>query len=386
MYDGAVQSDCIKIQLMPKQNSQDSNQLLSTADMVEHAQSLFADGMVDAADRLFRTILEKDKTSAAALRGRAVIAETRGHKKRAARFSQKANEQEAEDHCTAAEKASDAALYPKAIECYQKALAAIADNLDAIWGIAECYASLDERDEAASWYQRYLDIEPDEPEALHMLSAMGVAVAPERASDGYVATLFDRFAPDFDDQLTGELEYQVPSILAETAKDYCTSANGDLDILDLGCGTGLCGEAVKDLAKRLDGVDLSGEMLKLARKRRVYKTLTKSEVVTYMDKTRRSYDLVLGADVFVYFGLLDELFVSVANVLKPGGLVIFSLEAHDGTDFTLTASGRYAHGRSYVRDCAQAAGFRERSVNNEKLRIEYGEPVSGDIWVFQNPD
>jgi len=349
VYDGAVQSDCIKIQLMPKQNSQDSNQLLSTADMVEHAQSLFADGMVDAADRLFRTILEKDKTSAAALRGRAVIAETRGHKKRAARFSQKANEQEAEDHCTAAEKASDAALYPKAIECYQKALAAIADNLDAIWGIAECYASLG-------------------------------------ASDGYVATLFDRFAPDFDDQLTGELEYQVPSILAETAKDYCTSANGDLDILDLGCGTGLCGEAVKDLAKRLDGVDLSGEMLKLARKRRVYKTLTKSEVVTYMDKTRRSYDLVLGADVFVYFGLLDELFVSVANVLKPGGLVIFSLEAHDGTDFTLTASGRYAHGRSYVRDCAQAAGFRERSVNNEKLRIEYGEPVSGDIWVFQNPD
>ena len=144
------------------------------------------------------------------MRGRAAVAETRGHKKRAARFSQKANEQEAEDHCSAAEKASDDALYPKAIECYEKALAVVTDNLDAIWGIAESYAALDERDEAASWYQRYLDIEPDEPEALHMLSAMGVAAAPERASDGYVATLFDRFAPDFDDQLTGELEYQVP--------------------------------------------------------------------------------------------------------------------------------------------------------------------------------
>jgi predicted TPR repeat methyltransferase len=371
---------------MPKPNNQESNRLLSTADMVEHAQSLLADGMFDAADRLFRAILEKDKECLAALRGRAAIAETRGHKRRAARWTQKASEQEAEDHCNAAEKASDDALYPKAIECYKKALAVVPDNLDAIWGIAECYASLGERDETASWYQRYLDIEPNEPEALHMLSAMGVAEAPERASDGYVATLFDRFAPDFDDQLTGELEYQVPSILAETAKDYSSSANGDLDILDLGCGTGLCGEAVKDLARRIDGVDLSGEMLKLARKRRVYKTLTKSEVVAYMDKTRRSYDLVLGADVFVYFGLLDELFVSVANVLKPGGVVIFSLEAQEGASFELTASGRYAHGRTYVRDAAQIAGLKERSVNSEKLRIEYGEPVRGDIWVFQSSD
>ena len=371
---------------MPKQNNQESNRLLSTADMVEHAQSLLADGMFDAADRLFRAVLEKDKESLAALQGRVVAAEARGHKKCAVGLSQKANEQEADDHCTAAEKASDDALYPKAIECYKNALAVIVDNLDAIWGIAECYASLGERDEAASWYQRYLDIEPDEPEALHMLSAMGVTVMPERASDGYVATLFDRFAPDFDDQLTGELEYQVPRILAETAKDYSSSAKGELDILDLGCGTGLCGVAVKDLAKRIDGVDLSGEMLKLARKRRVYKTLTKLEVVAYMDKTRRSYDLVLGADVFVYFGLLDELFASVADVLKPGGLAIFSLEAYQEAGFELTASGRYAHGRTYVRDAALAARLKERSVNSEKLRIEYGKPVLGDIWVFQNPD
>jgi predicted TPR repeat methyltransferase len=354
--------------------------------MVEHAQSLLTDEMFDAADRLFRAALEQDKRSVSALRGRATVAEMRGHKKRAARFSQKANEQEAEDHCTAAEKASDDALYPQAIKCYQKALVVVADNLDAIWGIAECYASLGERDQAASWYQRYLDIEPDEPEALHMLSAMGVAEAPERASDGYVSTLFDRFAPDFDDQLTGELEYQAPTILAETAKENFPAANGDLEILDLGCGTGLSGLAIKDLGKRIDGVDLSGEMLKLARKRQIYKTLTKSEVVAYLHKTRRSYDLVLGADVFVYFGLLDELFTSVVGVLKPRGLVIFSLEAYQETGFELTASGRYAHGRAYVRDTAHAAGLKERSVNNEKLRTEYGEPVRGDIWVFQNPD
>ena len=66
--------------------------------------------------------------------------------------------------------------------------------------------------------------------------------------------------------------------------------------------------------------------------------------------------------------------------------MIFSLEALDGPGFELTASGRYAHGRAYVRAIASAAGFNERSVSNETLRTEYGEPVRGDIWVFQNPD
>ncbi len=371
---------------MPKIKIPVSDNVLSTAKDLDLAAKLLADGAVDAADSLFKTVLEKDKQNLIALRGRAAVAEARGHNKRAVRFLRNANEQEVENHCEAAEKASDNALYPEAIEFYQKALAVEADNLDAIWGIAECYAALEERDEAAGWYQRYLDIEPDEPEALHMLSAMGVAAAPERASDGYVATLFDRFAPDFDDQLTGELDYRAPTILAEAAKEHFPRADGDLDILDLGCGTGLSGVAIKDLGKRIDGVDLSGEMLKLARKRRVYKTLSKSELVAYLTKTRRAYDLVIAADVFVYFGLLDELFASVIAVLNRGGMMIFSLEALDGPGFELTASGRYAHGRAYVRAIASAAGFNERSVSNETLRTEYGEPVRGDIWVFQNPD
>jgi len=386
VYDGVIQIDCLKNCPVPKIKIPVSDNVLSTAKDLDLAAKLLADGAVDAADSLFQTVLEKEKQNVIALRGRAAVAEARGHKKRAVRFLKKAVEQEVVNHCEAAEKASDNALYPEAIEFYRKALAVEADNLDAIWGIAECYAALEERDEAAGWYQRYLDIEPDEPEALHMLSAMGVAEAPERASDGYVATLFDRFAPDFDNQLTGELDYQAPTILAEAAKEHFPRADGDLDILDLGCGTGLSGVAIKDLGKRIDGVDLSGEMLKLARKRRVYKTLSKSELVAYLTKTRRAYDLVIAADVFVYFGLLHELFASVIAVLNPGGMMIFSLEALDGPDFELTASGRYAHGRAYVRSVASAAGFSERSVSNETLRTEYGEPVRGDIWVFQNPD
>ncbi len=265
------------------------------------------------------------------------------------------------------------------ITCYEQALSIDADHLDAIWGIAESYAALEERDEAANWYQRYLDLEPGEPEELHMLAAMGVAEAPERSSDGYVTTLFDRFAPDFDDQLTEELDYQAPTLLAETAKDHFPEADSNLKILDLGCGTGLSGVAVKDIAKRIDADDLSGEMIKLARKRRVYKTLTKSDIITYLAKTKRRYDLALGADVFIYFGDLEALFGGVFDALKPGGLVIFSLEAQpddqQSVGYELTASGRDSHGRAYVRDIANDVGLEERSISTEQIRTEYGEPV-----------
>jgi predicted TPR repeat methyltransferase len=347
------------------------------------AESLLAVGKAEDADALFRNILKYDKENMVALRGIALAAGALGQKSRAVKFGLKADKQEAKNHCSNAEKASEKAFYQEAIECYQKAIEVDSDNLDAIWGLAECYASLDDKKMAAEWYQRYLDIEPDEPEAMHMLSAMGVSTPPDRASEAYISTLFDRFAPDFDAQLTGELEYRAPKILASTIKGHLTEEKNRLDILDLGCGTGLGGVAFKKLAKRIDGVDLSGEMLKLARKRRIYKHLTKSDIITHLNRVNRKYDLVTGADVFVYFGVLNALFAGVERILKPGGFLVFSVESNKNSSFELTPSGRYVHGRPYVRKVAKWGGLNECSVNREIVRQEYGEPVFGDIWVFK---
>ena len=347
------------------------------------AEILLDIGEAKDAGALFCNILKYDKKNLLALRGIASAAAALGQKGRAVKFGNKADKQEAENHCSDAEKASEDAFYQEAIECYQKAIEVDTDNLDAIWGLAECYASFDDKKMAAEWYQRYLDIEPDEPEATHMLSAMGVATAPDRASDAYISTLFDRFAPDFDAQLTGDLEYKAPKILASTIKGHLPEAETRLDILDLGCGTGLSGVAFKKLAKRIDGVDLSGEMLKLARKRRIYKSLTKSDIISHLNQVNRRYDLVTGADVFVYFGELNALLAGIEKTLKPGGFLVFSVETNKNCGFELTSSGRYAHGRLYVREVAKDAGLNECSVNREILRQEYGEPVFGDIWVFQ---
>ena len=51
-----------------------------------------------------------------------------------------------------------------------------------------------------------------------------------------------------------------------------------LDVLDAGCGTGLCGPLLAPYARRLIGVDLSEGMLALAKEKHVYDALIKRRV------------------------------------------------------------------------------------------------------------
>lgn len=55
--------------------------------------------------------------------------------------------------------------------------------------------------------------------------------------------------------------------------DVLSYLNGSLDVLDLGCGTGLIGSWFKDYARKLVGVDVSPTMLDMATKKGCYHEL-----------------------------------------------------------------------------------------------------------------
>jgi len=342
------------------------------------ARRLFDDRAYAAADTLYARILARNPAHLAALRGRAEAAVARSETAPAGRRGKLADDLNA-----IADQCYERGLYGVALGCYQRVLDLAPDRIDAVWGIAECHASQDEVDRAVTWYRRYLDFVPDEPEALHMLAALGARPPPGRASDGYVTAYFDRFAENFDHQLVDELDYQVPRLLYDAVAPCINEAALQLDILDLGCGTGLSGGLFRRHANRLDGVDLSPAMLDRARERGVYDSLTTGEISTHLMGLPRQYDVLLAGDVLAYFGRLSGLFRGVAHATREGALFAFSVEARRRAGYRLTPSGRYAHGRRYITRLASAAGLREVSVTREQLRYEYGEPVMGDIWVFE---
>jgi predicted TPR repeat methyltransferase len=215
-----------------------------------------------------------------------------------------------------------------------------------------------------------------------MIAAHGGTVAPVRASNEYIVEHFDRFAEKFDQTLVEDLGYRAPHYLREALVADGTLAKGrKLDILDLGCGTGLCGVEIKRWIRRLHGIDLSKAMLAKARRRKIYHSLKASEITAYLGKTAETYDLVVSSDVLIYFGDLSPVFAGAARVLRSGGRLAFSVEQATGTQPVLTTSGRFAHGRSYLRKALSKAGFSVVSITPTILRKEYEVPVKGLVVV-----
>ena len=244
---------------------------------------------------------------------------------------------------------------------------------------------LNQHDAALAAYRRILSLDPDQPEARHMAAALGGGALPAMPDEAYVAELFDRFADSFDTTLVHWLEYKGPQVTHQAALAALGPAPAPLDILDLGCGTGLNGPLFRDVARRLDGVDLSPRMIDKARARNVYDELVVDEAVRFLNACPRAYDLALATDVLCYFGDLAAVLPAARRVLRPGGLLVATFEIESGQPFALGPSGRYAHSDSYVRERAAAAGFVVLSATDAILRTENQQPVREICYVLQSP-
>lgn len=200
----------------------------------------------------------------------------------------------------------------------------------------------------------------------------------DRAPDSWVRTTFDNFAPSFDAKLAS-LGYAVPEQLAAALMAHTPAR--DLDILDLGCGTGKCGLAIADRKRLLVGIDLSPKMLAAARARGLYDELYASEIHQWLRASPAGrFDLVIAADVLIYIGVITQLFEEVARVLRPSGWFAFSTEECEGVEFELRPTGRYAQSQDYVRRSAHA--FAIISAEFTTLRVDRGQPIAGRLYLL----
>jgi predicted TPR repeat methyltransferase len=263
--------------------------------------------------------------------------------------------------------------------CFSKVITLRPKDPEARRLLALAYYTLGEVDEAVEVFEEWLRDEPDDPIAQHMLAACSGRGVPPRASDEFIERTFDSFAASFDSKLA-KLLYRAPELVVEVLAFAERDTDGGLDVLDAGCGTGLCGPLVAPYARRLVGVDLSPRMLDQARARNVYDELVRGELTAYLHDSTGAFDVIVSADTLVYFGPLEEVLDAAGTALRPGGQLVFTVEelpdTTRNTEYAISPNGRYQHASEYVGRVLAAAGFRSEIVAAE-LRLEAGEPVPG---------
>ena len=143
------------------------------------------------------------------------------------------------------------------------------------------------------------------PIARHMLAACSGRDVPARASDAFVERTFDSFAASFDSKLA-KLSYRAPRLCGD-AGAIGRRPSKSLDVLDAGCGTGLCGplaRAVRAPAGR--GRSLATDARPGARKECLRRARQGRADRATWPAARETFDVIVSADTLVYFGPLDD--------------------------------------------------------------------------------
>lgn len=273
----------------------------------------------------------------------------------------------------------------QAIDYYRRLLILEPAHSDAHINIGALYWQLRHREEAIAHYEAAKQLRPDDPLIEHALAVVRGDPSATRMPDAYARTLFDEYADIYDEHLLQALQYQVPTHLAHLIQTLHWPEEHAWQVLDLGCGTGLCAPIIKPMAKQLVGVDLSSKMLAKAKAKGLYDVLIEAEAYAYLDNQAAVYDLILAADMFVYIGELPPLLMRIHAALKPGAWLIFSIETEAMGDapYRIQASGRYSHNAAQLTQTAERLGFEVKADMPVVLRQNAGQPVRGVLAAWR---
>jgi predicted TPR repeat methyltransferase len=341
-------------------------------------------GQYEQACDAYRTVLALDPNHADALNNLGIVLKRQGKLDEsiaAYRRAIEARPDHGEAHHNLGNALRAAGRIEEAVEAYSRA-AALRPGDPIVYrnlGCALYRAGRDDR--AVQVIEEWLSLEPDNPFAKHLLAAFSGRDVPQRASDDYIRQLFEGFAENFDENLK-DLGYRAPEMIASLLAIQMPPPEGVLDVLDGGCGTGLCAPHLRPYARRLVGVDLSEAMLRRARARGLYDELEVAELTSFLSGRPAAFDLIVVADTLVYFGLLGPVLAAASSALRPGGRLVLTVEKEEqaaSAGFRLHPHGRYSHSEAYLREALEQAGLSIGRLETETLRMEAGDPVRGIV-------
>ncbi|PKR54814.1 class I SAM-dependent DNA methyltransferase [Thalassospira marina] len=272
-----------------------------------------------------------------------------------------------------------------AIEVATAAIEADSEWDEAYFALGEMHEKAGQGEQAVEAYRQYLmRDETDRMGAEVRLMLLGAVAMRDRLPPEYVRALFDDYAPRFERSLRDKLIYRAPELMYEAVRTLLADLPRPLEVLDLGCGTGLVADVFAGQVDVLDGVDLSPRMLNRARAKGMYRDLREADITAMPDMATAQYGMVIAADVLNYLGDLEGVLAMIRSRLVAGGILVMSLEEGDIYPFDLGPGQRFRHHPDIIFDWLKKAGLEVVSNQQGVLRQEKGVSVMGRIVVARS--
>ena len=137
-----------------------------------------------------------------------------------------------------------------------------------------------------------------------------------------IAAYYDDWAEKYDTDLKN-WNYQAPQ---EAASALTTLLQAGDQVLDVGCGTGMFGQALtRQLDCHVDGIDISSASLLKAEAHGIYAHLQQHDLQkTPLPFGDNSFDAAACVGIMTYIEDADSLFVDLCRIVRPGGHVLFT--------------------------------------------------------------
>jgi ubiquinone/menaquinone biosynthesis C-methylase UbiE len=130
---------------------------------------------------------------------------------------------------------------------------------------------------------------------------------------------YDAFAKGYENQRGSNDPGGYHELLDELESEFVRRFGAGLDVLEVGCGTGLVLSRIARFARRAEGVDLSPGMLAHAEKRGLSVREGSATALPFPDA---SFDVTCSFKVLAHVPEIERALSEMARVTRPGGFIL----------------------------------------------------------------
>nr|WP_225349140.1 methyltransferase domain-containing protein [Anaplasma marginale] len=263
---------------------------------------------------------------------------------------------------------------------------------DAYYNIGRCHLVLRDIHRAVKSFEKALSLDKSHQESMYYLQKIEAPEKVAEVPENIIRQHFNYTSEYFVEYWLIAQNYRGHEYVRSLVMNFLGDRIAELDVLDLGCGTGVCGQflKMKGVGRHITGVDISRRMLDIARKcfvngRQAYNELLCMNMHEFLRDNNKEYDVIILTEVLHYSGKrLGEILEMCSKALAKGGIIVALVREGTGQGYRFVKEGDFfCHSGAYVQQQVERLGLRLSYVNRCKI---YGDRVDGLLFAISHGD